>query len=164
MAKAAKLQKGKKPAGAGRSAGEYRSVVWLSGLACGVLAAVAPGIATVAAGLLAPGLVALKLDQEPGRPVARAVLTCGLAACVQPVITLWNSGQSFDTAIAILTDPAATGIAWSAAAGGWLLSQVAPLVVRAGLEAAALTRSTRLRAARGRIIEAWGLDDTIDHA
>jgi hypothetical protein len=139
-------------------AGSNRSVVWLSGLACGVLAAIVPGIATVAAGLLAPGLVALRLDREPGRPVARTVLTCGLAGCVQPVITLWNIGQSFETAIAIVTDPATVGIAWSAAGAGWLLTQVIPLVVRVALEAVALGRSTRLRAARSRIAEAWGLN------
>ena len=142
----------------GAIAGNSRSVVWLSGLACGVLAAIAPGIATVAAGLLAPGVVALRLDREPGRPVARTVLTCGLAGCVHPVITLWNIGQSFETAIAIVTDPTTVGIAWSAAAAGWLLTQIAPLAVRVALETVALARSSRLRAARSRIVEAWGLD------
>ena len=142
----------------GPIAGGNRSVVWLSGLACGVLAAVVPGIAIVAAGLLAPGLVALRLDRDPGRPLARTVLTCGLAGCVHPVITLWNTGQSFATAIAIVTDPAIVGIAWSAAAAGWLLTQIAPLMVRVALEAVALGRSTRLRAERARIAEAWGLD------
>ena len=44
MAKAAAKQ--------GTQASGQRSVVWLSGLACGVMAAVAPGVATVAAGLL----------------------------------------------------------------------------------------------------------------
>jgi len=139
-------------------AGANRSVVWLSGLACGVLAAIVPGIAIVAAGLLAPGVVALRLDREPGRPVARTVLTCGLAGCVHPVTTLWNTGQSFATAIAIVADPTTVGIAWGAAAAGWLLTQIAPLAVRVGLEAVALGRSTRLRAARSRIAEAWGLD------
>jgi hypothetical protein len=149
-----------RPARRGKAeiAGSNRSVVWLSGLACGILAAISPGIATVAAGLLAPGVVALRLDQEPGRPIARTVLTCGLAGCVHPVITLWNIGQSFETAIAIVSDPTTIGIAWSAAAAGWLLTQVAPLVVRAGLEAVALARSTRLRATRSRIAEAWGLE------
>jgi len=105
-----------------------------------------------------PGIVALRLDREPGRPVARTVLTCGLAGCVHPVITFWNTGQSFDAAMAIVTDPAAIGVAWSAAAAGWLLTQLAPLAVRAVLEATALARSTRLRAARSRIAESWGLD------
>jgi hypothetical protein len=161
MAKAPKPPKTKqRPTGQNkeRIAANYRTVVWLSGLACGILAALVPGIATVAAGLLAPGLVALKFDREPGRPMARTVLTCGLAGCVHPMITLWNTGQSFDTAITIVTDPTAIGIAWSAAASGWLLTQIAPLAVRAALEGVALARSTRLRAARSRIAEAWGLD------
>ncbi len=157
MAKSPKPAKNKK-APKVNGGGEYRTVVWLSGLACGVLAAVAPGIATVAAGLLLPGAVALKLDREPGRPVARTVLTCGLAGCVQPVIALWNSGQSFDTAIAIVTDPGVLGVAWGAAAAGWLMTQLSPLLVRAALEAAALARASRLRAMRGRIAEAWGLE------
>ncbi len=150
------------PSRIGRGGNSNRSVIWLSGLACGVLAAIAPGIATVAAGMLAPGAVALKIDREPGRPVARTVLTCGLAGCVHPMIALWNAGQSFATAITIVTDPAAIGIAWSAAAAGWLLAQIGPLAVRVALEAIALARSTRLRAARSRISEAWGLDAVSD--
>jgi hypothetical protein len=145
--------------GKGEIGGSHRSVIWLSGLACGVLAAIAPGIATVAAGLLAPGVIALRLDREPGRPVARTVLTFGLAGCVHPMITLWNTGQSFETAIAIVTDTPTIGLAWSAAAAGWLLTQIAPLAVRAALEAVALARSTRLRAARSRLADAWGLDE-----
>jgi hypothetical protein len=159
MAKAAKQAKA-----AGQAAEGNRSVVWLSGLACGALAAIAPGVAVVAAGLLIPGLVALRMDQQPGRPVARTVLTCGLAGCVQPVMSLWNMGQSFNAAIAIVTDPTAIGIAWSLAAGGWLLTELAPLLVRAVLEAAALTRSAKLRAMRVRIAEAWGLDQAPDGA
>ena len=142
----------------GRVAGSHRSVIWLSGLTCGALVAIAPGIATVAAGLLLPGIVALKFDHESGRPIARTVLTCGLAGCVHPVITLWNSGQSFDAATSIVTDPATLGYAWSAAAAGWLLTQITPLAVRAALEAAAMARSARLRASRSRIAETWGLD------
>jgi hypothetical protein len=134
------------------------SIVWLSGLACGVIAAVAPGIAILAAVLLAPGLAALKFDHEPGRPVARTVLTCGLAGCVQPVITLWSTGQSFDTALAIATDARTAGVAWSAAAAGWLLTQIAPLIIRAILEATSLARSARLRTARTRLAEVWGID------
>jgi hypothetical protein len=153
------MAKAAKPAKQRRAAGSGRSVIWLSGLACGVLAAVAPGVATVGAGLLAPGIVALRLDRDLGRPMARTVLTCGLAACVRPVITLWNTGQSFDTAITIITDPTTIGLAWGAAAGGWLLTQIAPLAVRAALEAGALAQATRLRAARSRIAEAWGLGE-----
>ena len=139
-----------------------RSAIWLSGLACGALVAIAPGVATVAAGLLAPGLLALRLDNEPGRPVARTVLTCGLTGCVHPVMTLWNMGQTFSTAVAIVTDPGTIVLAWSLAAGGWLMAQGAPLLVRAALEAAALARTAKLRTMRTRIAEAWGLDQPAD--
>jgi hypothetical protein len=108
--------------------------------------------------LLAPGIAALKFDHEPGRPVARTVLTCGLAGCVQPVITLWNTGQTFDAALAIATDARTAGVAWSAAAAGWLLTQIAPLIIRAVLEAASLARSARLRTARAHLAEVWGID------
>jgi hypothetical protein len=162
----AKSPKPVKPEKAGKAArpggntpGGSRSVVWLSGLACGVLAAVTPGTAVVAAALLAPGIVAVKLDQEPGRPIARTILTCGLAGCVHPIIMLWNAGQAFDTAIAIISDPANLGIAWSAAAAGWLMTQIVPLIVRAVLEGGALTRAARLRVSRAKIAEAWGLGD-----
>lgn len=134
-------------------------MVWLSGLACGVLAAIAPGVAILVAGLLAPGIVALRLDREPGRPIARTVLTFGLAGCVQPVIALWNTGESFGAAVAIVTDPTTLGIAWAAAAAGWLLTQIVPLIVRAVLEARFLARTVRLRSVRGRLIEAWGLEE-----
>jgi hypothetical protein len=160
VAKAPKSPKRKPDAGTASAGG--RSVVWISGLACGVLVAVAPGVATVAGGLLAPGLVAVKLDREPGRPVARTVLTCGLAACVQPVITLWNAGQSFEAATAIITDPKVLCIAWGAAGAGWLLAQTAPLAVRAALEAGAITRAAQLRAARSKLAEAWGLSQAKD--
>jgi hypothetical protein len=161
MAKAPKQAKAKQAALKGKDtgkAGGNRSLVWLSGLACGALVAIAPGTALVAACLLAPSIVALKLDHEPGRPMARTVLTCGLAGCVQPVLTLWNAGQSLDAAFAIVTDPTMAGIAWSAAAAGWLLTQLAPMGVRAVLEASSLTRATRLRLTRARIAEAWGLE------
>jgi hypothetical protein len=158
----AKAPKAKKPLRGDGTAGSSRSLVWLSGLACGALASISPGIAMLAAGLLMPGVVVLKLDKEPGRPIARTVLTCGLAGCVQPVITLWNAGQSFDAALSILSDPRAIGLAWSAAGAGWLLSQVTPLIVRAVLEATSLARTARLRATRGRIVEAWGLEETPD--
>jgi hypothetical protein len=156
MAKKSKNRTGS--AGSPDEASGGRSVVWLSGLACGVLAAVAPALATLAAGLLLPGLVALKLDQEPGRPIARTVLTFGLAGCVHPVIILWNTGQSFETAVAIVTDPKMAGAAWIAAAMGWLMTQIAPLVMRAILEATALARAARLRTVRGRLLETWGIE------
>jgi hypothetical protein len=138
--------------------GGARSLVWLSGLACGILATIAPGLAIVAVTLLGPGLVVVRLDREPGRAVTRTVLTCGLAACVNPAVALWNSGQSVGAAIAIASDPLVLAVAWGAAAAGWLMTQLMPLLVRMVLEAASLAHATRIRALRGRLVGDWGLD------
>jgi hypothetical protein len=135
-----------------------RSLIWLSGLACGVLAAIVPGLAIVGLMLMGPGLVILRLDREPGRAVTRAVLTCGLAASVHPAMMLWNSGQSVGAAVAIISDPIVLSVAWGATAAGWLLAQIMPLLVRVVLEAASLAHATRLRTLRGRLVEDWGLD------
>ena len=137
-------------------------MTWLSGLACGLLAAVAPGIVMLLLWLLMPALLALRYDPEPGRPVARTVLTCGLAFCVRPVMALWNVGYSSDAAFALLADPGVFGPPWSAAAAGWLAAQLLPIAVRVGLDAAALARAARLKAARAKLAEAWGLDPAGD--
>lgn len=137
--------------------GKRHSLVWLQGLACGALAALAPAVALMVGVLLGPGLVALALDSEPGKPVARAVLLCGLAACVDPVRALWSSGHGLTASVALAGDLRVVGSAWSAAAAGWLLAEIAPIVVRAMLEAGTLARATQLRAARARIAEEWGL-------
>jgi hypothetical protein len=107
--------------------------------------------------LLGPGLLALTLDKETGKPIARSVLLCGLAACVDPVRGFWSSGHGIADALALGGDPVVIGTAWGAAAAGWVLTEVAPLAVRAGLEAAVRAQAARLRAERAALIEAWGL-------
>jgi hypothetical protein len=135
-----------------------RSLVWLQGLACGALAALAPAAALRMALLLAPGIMALVFDRQPGRAIARTVLLCQLAACVEPVRQMWADGAGSG----FMPDPASLGTAWSAAAAGWLLTQLLPLGVNVALDAASLTRSARLQAARGRLVEEWGLEPPAD--
>ncbi len=137
--------------------GKHHSLVWVQGLACGAVAALAPSLALMVGALLGPGIVALAMDHEPGKPIARAVLLCGLAACVEPVRSLWSSGHGLNMTMALVGDVRVIGTAWSAAAAGWLLAEIAPIVVRAVLEAGTLTRAAQLRAARARLAEEWGL-------
>jgi hypothetical protein len=132
--------------------------MWLQGLACGALAALAPGMALLAGMLLAPGLLALFLDRQPGKPVARAVILFALAACVTPLRAAWDSGQGPDAAVAQLSDLRVIGTVWSAAGAGWLLTQLTPVVIAMALEAASMARASRLRAERDRLAEEWGLE------
>jgi hypothetical protein len=132
------------------------SLIWLQGLLCGAVATLATPTALLLGVLLAPVLLALGLDREPGRPRARAIALCSMAAAVDPLRTLWISGHSLATASALLGNLQVVGTAWSAAAGGWLLAEVLPLAVRAALETLSIARASRLQAERARLIEAWG--------
>lgn len=141
-----------------KAAPRQHSTVWLQGLACGAVATLAPGFALLLALLLAPGLVTLLFDREPGRPVARSVLLSGLAASMPPLRALWAAGQSLAAALALMGDVEAVGTAWSAAAAGWLLAELTPLAGRLVLETLARARVARLRAERERLVETWRLD------
>lgn len=137
-------------------------MMWLQGLACGGLAALVPGIALQAGILLLPAIAALMLDRERGKPVARAVLLCTLAASVGPIRALWNSAQGGDLGFSLVADLHAVTLTWSAAAGGWLLTQVIPVAVGMVLDTTAGKRSAELREARARLIEEWGLGPPAD--
>jgi len=67
-----------------------RSLAWLQGLVVGALVALATSTALLLAVLLAPAMVAFIFDRAPGRPVARSVALCGMAACVGPELALWG--------------------------------------------------------------------------
>jgi hypothetical protein len=135
-----------------------RSLTWLQGLLCGALATVATPTALLLGVLLAPVLVAVALDQEPGRPKARSIALFGMAASVRPLRTLWTSGHSLATATALLGNLDVIGTAWSAAAAGWLLAELTPFAARAVLEALSIARRARLEAERARLVEAWGME------
>lgn len=145
-----------------RVAGAERrhSFVWLQGLACGAVVTLAPATALLLAVLLGPGGVALMLDRQPGRPTARAVLLFSAAAAVEPVRALWAAGHTAQAAWALLGDLGTIGTAWSAAAAGWLLVELAPVAARVVLEARSRATNARLRATRARLADEWGFDDT----
>jgi len=132
--------------------------MWMQGLLCGGLVALLPPTALLLGALLGPALVALFLDGQPGKPIARSVLLCTLAACVKPVRVLWAAGHGMAASIALATDADIVGTAWAAAAAGWLLAELAPVAVRVVLEAVSLSQVARLRARRAAVAEEWGLD------
>ena len=142
---------------AARAPSRPHSMVWLQGLTCGAIVTLAPSIALLLGVLLGPGLLAFVFDRDPGRPVARSVLLCGLAACLQPLRSLW-ADQSVDAALGLLGDVQTLGTAWSAAAAGWLLAELVPVGARLVLDALAQARAARLRAERAKLVENWGFD------
>ncbi|MGH7155664.1 MAG: hypothetical protein ACREF3_17190 [Acetobacteraceae bacterium] len=150
---------GDSPAAAAHTATGSRGgppLLWLQGLLCGALVALAGPVALLLGILLAPAGLAALLDRESSKPVARCVLLCGLGTCVGPVGRLWSSGQGLSQALALVTEPRVIGIAWGAAAGGWMLCELAPIVLRLALDVSARSRAARLRARREQLAEAWG--------
>ena len=134
------------------------STIWLQGLLCGAMVTLATPTALLLGVLLGPALLAIVLDREPGRPRARSIALCSMAAAVIPLRTLWTAGHNMATATALLGDFQILATAWSAAAGGWLLAEAVPIAVRAALEAMSIARAVRLRSERVRLVEAWGLN------
>lgn len=154
----AKRSTGKTVSGGGTATKpRQHSLVWLQGLLCGAMVTLATPTALLLGVLLGPALLALMLDRQPGRPKARSIALCSMAASIDPLRTLWITDHSMGTAMALLGNPRFVGAAWSAAAGGWLLAEVMPIAVRATLEALSLSRAARLRAERARLMEEWGL-------
>lgn len=147
-----------KPEDGPAAPGRANALMWMQGLLCGGMVAIQPPTALLLGALLGPAIVALFLDRQPGRPIARSVLLCALAACVKPVRTLWAAGHGMAASIALATDPDIIGTAWAAAAAGWLLAELVPVGVRVVLELLSMARATRLRAARAALAEEWGLD------
>ena len=142
----------------GSRAPSSNAAFWIEGLLCGVFAAMVPTVALLFAVLLGPALGALAFDRQQGKPIARSVLLCSLAASIQPVRTLWGAGNGLGASMALVSDLNVVGTAWAAAAAGWLLAELAPFAARAALEAAALSHAAKLRAARARLVEDWGME------
>jgi hypothetical protein len=135
-----------------------RSYVWLQGLICGALITLAPSLAMLLAFLLAPGLVATLIDHSPGRTVSRGVMLFGLAASVGPAKTLWEGGLATPLAVQLMTDPLNFGTAWAAAAAGWMVAEVAPIVIEMALTSARKLRATRLEETRAKFAQEWGIE------
>lgn len=131
------------------------SLIWLQGLLCGALAAVATPLALLLGVLLAPAAVAAMLEAQPGRPASRSLLLFGLSASVGPVRRLWAQGDTMGSSLGLLSDPRVLVVAWGAAAAAWVLFELAPMGMSLALAGASHARAKRLRTARERLLEEW---------
>ncbi len=130
--------------------------VWLLGLLCGAAAAVAPGWLTLAAILLAPGLLAALTDPAPGRASARPVLLLGAAVAIAPLVTLAGSGGGVTMALALAGEPRTLALTWSAQGAAWLVMEAAPWLIRLLLDGSAAAQALALGRARNALEAEWG--------
>ncbi len=131
------------------------STLWLQGLACGAVVALATPLAVMGGLLLAPGIGALLLERRAAPLAARVALLCGAAAAAVPLAALWQGGLGVAGAITAASDPAVLAGCWAAQAAGWLATQLAPMLVRVTLDLRAAATAARLRAERARYEAEW---------
>jgi hypothetical protein len=144
------------PKSAARPKSGIGSMLWLQGMACGAVLTFATPAALLGGTLMAPALIALLADREPGRPVTRAVLLFGGSVSIEPLWRLCLSGDSMATALEIMSDPAMLAFAWIAAAFGWAMCEVLPVLLENGSRLAEAARVAAWKAELKRIEEEWG--------
>lgn len=94
-----------------------------AGIGFGLGLALVPGLGVVTVVLLAPAVAGALLDRDPGRPLLRAMMLPASAAALIPLWETWRMGGGLGAGLAVLSDPAALGWPWIAAACGWLAAQ-----------------------------------------
>ena len=139
------------------------SLTWLQGLLCGALATLATPTALLVGVLFLPAIVAGLLDRQPGKPVARSVALFGLCGMICPVRSLWAAGHTIEAAATLAGDIDNLMWAWGGAVAGWLLVELAPVAVRAILEASTLTKTARLISKRAEYEQTWGFPSSVKH-
>jgi hypothetical protein len=128
---------------------------WLPALLAAAGIALAPPTALLSVVLLLPSAMAWIADGSPGRPAVRAVLLFGLAASCGPLDMLWRSAHQLEASVMLVGDLRVVAIAWSAQAGGWLLTQMLPLMIGGWIEAETRLHIGRLNARKQSLAEEW---------
>lgn len=135
--------------------GASRLWLWLAVLAAMMATMLAPANAALGMMLLLPTAMAWIADRAPGRPTARVVLLFGLAAACAPFDTLWHTGGRLPTAVALAADVRILAIAWVAQAGGWLLTQLLPLLIGSWAEAQTQARINSRANRKAELLHEW---------
>eukprot|EP01037_Dinobryon_pediforme_P001817 gene1817-1847_t len=128
---------------------------WSQRLVAGIAVIAAPPFAALAALLLLPAAMAWIADQSPGRPAARAVMMFGLAASCHPFELLWRSGIRMDVTLTLVSELRVLSLAWAAQAGGWLLSQILPILLRAWREGQTRMHLAQLERRKKTLSDEW---------
>lgn len=143
-------------AGKSKPGQSFGLTLWLAGLS-GIAAIIfASSSVVLGAILLLPTAMAWIADIEPGRPAARVVGLFGLAGGCASFDMIWNACDGVEAAIALSADVRNVAIAWAAQAGGWLLTQVLPVLIGAWAEVQAQTKIEMLAQRKVSLLQEWG--------
>ena len=139
-----------------------RSWFLVQGLACGVIVATAAPLAVVLGVLFAPALLAAILvpphgGGEGSKRLGGVLMIYGLAAALPWLHVTWSAAQSWPASLDLLASMRLVAACWGAQGAALLMGELVPLVARQVLEAKVRARVNRLRDARSRLLDEWGL-------
>ena len=139
-----------------KEASPARSWLWLQGLLCGAAVSLMPATCVVVTALLGPAVMASFFETNPKKPVSRVMIMLDVAAIIAPLRTLWETGNSIDLAIAIVSDPSNLALAWLATCSGWIVSEGSGMAAFEFTAALIRRRCTALRQERSALESEWG--------
>ena len=132
-------------------------MVWVQGAAAGGLIAASPGIGLLVCVMVCPAFAYALFEDAKNKPVARAMLLCGLAPTLSSVRSLWEQGGSIADASDILSDPANPLTSWLCCFGGWLVCEVLDIAARLYLRSRAKQTVSQIVGERVELAQEWGL-------
>lgn len=130
---------------------------WVLGLACGILVAIATPSAILAGTMLAPSALMLVFDKANGKPIARCMILCGLAASVRALVELWSGGHTITLALRLIADPDTLLFGWVSQAAGWVLVEIASLAMTLVQAVRVKSEIAAFRKARADLEQTWGI-------
>lgn len=126
-----------------------------------VAAVLMPSIILLGTGM-APTIVAYIVDRTHEKFLTITVGLLNVCGTVPALVGLWSRGQSYSSALKIAADPFTMVIAYSAAAFGWAVYLMLPLVLTHYYSSATESRLRALRIRQEVLVEAWGEEITGD--
>ena len=124
----------------------------LAGVVAAVLAM--PSFIVLACGM-PPALVAALIDDRPGRHASSCVFAASLAGVVPVLAALWAGGNTVVAAMRLMSDVYVWLGMYGAAAVGWMLIWLWPIIAEIVLAVVANHRIRSVRAFRERLVEEW---------
>lgn len=123
----------------------------------GVVAAVHefPTFIILACGM-PPALVAALIDDKPGRHASSCVLVASLAGITPVLAALWLGENTIFAAMMLVSDVYVWFGMYGAAAIGWMLVWLFPMIAEIALAVSATQRIDKLRRHQGRLVAEWG--------
>ena len=129
------------------------------GIGCGAVIAITPDIAAAIMVLQLPGFIVFVVDPTPGRGIGRTMLLFQAAASIGPITRIWYQCDGLNACVAMATDRRTVLTVLLAAAFGFVLTIILPMVLKIIDDGRIALRRAKLVAERQKLLEEWDLGE-----